>query len=115
VPRWKAPFLRQRQVRLRGFPLCRLGDRCNELGVAAGIDDLLSRLTLVIKFPMSLGIVVQSVEDGAFKEMVVHTCGTRHTRFLSIGECRVGSILKYWSRIRNHYVAGQSWVVGLYA
>src|ERR1700737_4011468 len=48
----------------RGFPLLRLGDRRDELGAAAGVDDLLRGLPRLIEFPVPPWVFVWRVQNG---------------------------------------------------
>ena len=64
----------QRGLQAGAFALPRLGDRGDEFGAAAAIDDALCRLTLLVKFPMSLRVGVGRIEDRVFEECVAHAC-----------------------------------------
>ena len=67
-------LLGSRFILLLGF-----GDRCNELGPPAVLDDLLGRLPLVVQLPVAGGIGVGGVQNGVFEEFILH--GSR--RFLA--------------------------------
>ena len=56
----------------RPSALARLGDWRDELGAAAGRDDLLGRLALGVQFPMPRRILVRGVDDWLVKEAVFH-------------------------------------------
>ena len=54
------------------FALLRLGNRGDELRSAAPLNDLLSRLTLRVKFPVLRRVTVGRVENRAFKKRLIH-------------------------------------------
>ena len=75
--RWRAPCPRRR----RSAPACaaplrflRLGDRRDELGAAAGFDDLLGRLAVVVELPVPARVLVGRVEDRVVEEGIAHGC-----------------------------------------
>lgn len=56
----------------RPFALLRLWNRRNELSAAALLDDLLSRLALLIELPITSWVAVGRVENGLFEEFIIH-------------------------------------------
>ncbi len=61
----------------RAFALLGLGDRRDEIGLAAGFNDLLRRLSRGIELPMPPWAVVGGVEDGVLEEGVGHGSSCR--------------------------------------
>ena len=47
-----------------------LGDRCDEVGWPACLDNLLGWLSVCIQFPMTLGVLVGRVEDRSLEEKI---------------------------------------------
>ncbi len=56
----------------RALPPPRLGDRSDELGPPSGFYDLLSRLTFRVELPVTAGIFIGRIKDGALEERVRH-------------------------------------------
>ena len=54
------------------FALLRLRDRRDELGAAAGLDDLLRRLAVLIELPVPRGTRIGRVQDRVVEERVGH-------------------------------------------
>ena len=64
----------ENQCVLGGFPLLLLGfwNRGNEFCTTPSLNNLLCRLSLAIKLPMTLRVAVRRVQNGAFKKVVIH-------------------------------------------
>jgi len=56
----------------RSLALSGLWNRCDELGTAPPLDDLLGRLAAGIKLPVTCWVVVGGVEDGFLEKAILH-------------------------------------------
>ena len=62
----------QRRLPAGPFLLAWPGNGADEFRLAAIVDDALSRLPLLIQLPMTLRIRIRGIENGFFKERVLH-------------------------------------------
>src|ERR1700722_5200712 len=66
-------FVQAKQLLIgRRLSLPWLGNRRDELGIASGFEDPLSRLALVVKLPMPDRIGVRRIKDRMLEEAIIH-------------------------------------------